>query len=217
MKAILSGVVFLSVLLGQAVSAEERATLGPSLDETVRFLRSALPSRIIYTVYGHDVTVGTNTAVRRSFELAVTTADPDRCFIGVRYRFDNGKIGRASEKTADIDLKEVEAVTFRPLVEVVQEVDDSQGHPEHRVKIDPPVFLVLVKASADLVMFNFYDEAVAQGVTKALQHAAELCSAGQESNDSDPTSATALPVTQPNTTGQVKANSSLKGSSEPNN
>jgi hypothetical protein len=163
-------------LTGCAVAAEEANPIAPNLEETMRVLKANLPAKVNYIVYGHDVDLGTTTAVKRSFELTVTTADADRCVIGVRYRFDNGKIGRAREKSADIDLRQVDEVALRPLVEVVQEVDDSQGHREHRVKVDPPISLVLVKTSGDAVMFNFYDEAVAQGVTKALQHAVALCS-----------------------------------------
>jgi hypothetical protein len=182
MKATLARLVSVSILAAHAAPAEESANApfgpSPSLEETMHLLQEALPSKVNYTVYGHDINAGTNTQVKRSFELSVTAADPDRCSIGVRFRFDNGKTGRVSDKSAEIDLKEVEQVTLRPLVEVVQEVDDGQGHPEHRVKIQPPIFLLSVTTSSDVVMFNFYDEAAAQRATKAVQHAVELCGGG---------------------------------------
>jgi hypothetical protein len=119
--------------------------------------------------------------VKRSFELTVTNVDPGRCYIAVRYRFDNGKIGRAVGKTMEIDLKEMEEVTMRPMQEVVQEVDDDQGHPEHRVSIDPPIFMVFLRSHEDSVLFQFDDRTISQQVTKALQHAVDLCRGTAES------------------------------------
>lgn len=179
--AFLVRIALMTVLVSQCASPEEPSTFNPGLGETIRFLQAALPSKVSYIVYGHDTIDGTDTEVKRSFELSVTSVDPDRCSISVRYRFDNGKTGRAPEKMADINLKEVEEVTVRPMEEVVQEVDDKQGHPEHRVKVDPPVFLVFVKTPADLLIPQFYDLTISQRVSKALQHAVVLCGGSTES------------------------------------
>ena len=173
MKAILVGIGLASVLIAQGSVTEQPAD--PSLEETFRFLQHSLGTNVNYIVYGHDNIVGTDTQVKRNFELNVTNVDPSRCYIAVRYRFDNGKTGHAANKTNEIELREVEEVTTRPMQEVVQEVDDGQGHPEHRVTVDPPVFVVFLKSHEDLVLFQFDDGTISQQVTKALQHAVDLC------------------------------------------
>jgi hypothetical protein len=173
-KAILVGIGLASALIAQGSVTEQPAD--PSLEETLRFLQRALPTNVNYIIYGHDNIVGTDTQVKRGFELNVTNVDPSRCYIAVRYRFDNGKTGHAANKTVEIELRNVEEVTMRPMQEVVQEVDDGQGHPEHRVRVDPPMFLVFIKSHEDLVMFQFDDGTTSQQVTKAFQHAMDLCS-----------------------------------------
>jgi hypothetical protein len=62
--------------------------------------------------------------------------------------------------------------------QVIQRANAKAAHPELNVKVDPPIFLVVVKWEKHSMMFNFYDDALADRVSKALQHAVDLCGGG---------------------------------------
>jgi len=149
-----------------------------TLKDTMKFIQDKLPGRVNYVVYGHDNITGTDsTPQKRSFLLNNVVTDASRCSIGFHSMFDNGKSGNIIEKDDEIFLRwQVKEIVTKQMDQVIQLADAKADHPERSVKIDPPIFLVVVKTESNhSMMFNFYDEALSERVSKALQHAVDLC------------------------------------------
>jgi len=181
MKAIFIGLLFAPALMAQDASSQQQPPQGdgPSLEDTMKFIQDKLPGRVNYVVYVHDNLVGTDWALKRSFELTNVYADANRCFIGFHLRFDNGK-NSVVDKGSEVYLKQAQEIVLKLMDQVLQEVDAKSGHPERSVKIDPPIFSVVVKTQGNHSMnFNFYDEAMSERVSRALQHAVDLCGGGR--------------------------------------
>jgi hypothetical protein len=178
--------MILTLALAALVQAQEIPPLAPlrgdaaTLKDTMKFLQDKLPGKVNYIVYEHDNVAGTDSATKRSFALEVVSADPNRCFVGLHYRFDNGKTVIEPPKGVGIFLKQVQEVALKQLDQVVQEAEAKEGHPELSVKIDPPISLVTIKTPTASLMFNFYDQTLSERVSKALQHAVELCGGGNQ-------------------------------------
>jgi hypothetical protein len=151
-----------------------------SLKDTMKFIQDKLPARVNYIVYGHDNVAGTDlTSLKRSFELNNVSADASRCSIGFHERFDNGK-NNLIDRDGEISLKQVREIVIMQMDTIVQQSNAKAGHPEYSVKIDPPVSLVVVKSEPNhSMMFNFYDETLADRLSKAFRHAVELCGGGK--------------------------------------
>jgi hypothetical protein len=149
-----------------------------SLPDTMRFIQNKLPSKVNYMVYSHNNVAGTDLSPdKRIFEVTDVSADTSRCYISFHSRFDNGKT--IVDKDGEIFLKQVQEITLTQMDQVVQQADAKIGHPEVSVKVDPTIFLVVVKSVPNRRwMFNFYDESMSERVSKAFQHAVELCGGG---------------------------------------
>jgi hypothetical protein len=149
-----------------------------SLEDTMKFLASRLPSKVNYIVYTHDNVAGTDLpAVKRSFEVSNVSADASSCSIRFHSRFDYGKSTDIRDMDNEIVLKQVREIVLGQMDQVVQQAVAKGGHPERSVKIDPPIFLVRVRWDHGMT-FNFYDETLSGRVSKALQHAVDLCGGG---------------------------------------
>jgi hypothetical protein len=151
-----------------------------TLKDTMKFIQDKLPGKVNYILYRHDNIAGTDLpALKQSFELSNVSADAGRCSISGHLRFDNG------QNVVDIDsvilLKEFREITLAQLELVIQREDAKAGRPERSVKVDPPIFTVVgIKHNGDQGQLNFYDETLADRVSKALQHAMELCGGGSQ-------------------------------------
>jgi len=150
-----------------------------SLNDTMKFIQDKLPGRVNYMLYPHDNVAGRDfTPIKRSFVLTEVAADATRCSIGFHSQFDNGK--SVVEKDGEILLKQVREVVISQMETVLQQANARAGHPEHGVKVDPSIALVIVKSEPNhSMMFNFYDENLAERVSRALQHAVSLCGGGK--------------------------------------
>jgi hypothetical protein len=152
-----------------------------SLKDTMKFVQDKLPGKVNYIVYGHDNIAGTDSVLKRSFVLSNVSADADACHISFHYQFDSGKNTGIVNKDEDIFLKQVRQVALKQMDQVIQQADAKSGHPERTVKVDPPIFLVVVsKIDNHSMMFNFYEDTIADRVSKALLHAVELCGGGNQ-------------------------------------
>ena len=151
-----------------------------NLVDTMKFILEKLPGKVNYMVYGHDNLAGTDALpIRRSFVLSGVTADANRCSISFHDRFDNGK-DNIVEHDVEISLKQVREVVLMQMETVIQQANARSGHPEIGTKVEPPIALVVVKSVPNhSTMFNFYDDALSERVSKALQHAVSLCGGGK--------------------------------------
>jgi hypothetical protein len=151
-----------------------------SLKDTMKFIQDKLPGKVNYIIYGHDNIAGVDGTIKRSFEVSNLSADAGLCSIRFHSRFDNGKkADNIIDRDEEILLKQAHEITLMTMDQVVQRADAKTGHPERSNKIDPPIFLVVVNwGEHRRMMFNFYDESMSDRVSKALQHAVELCGGG---------------------------------------
>ncbi len=163
-----------------AVSSVELAK-GQDLQETMKFLQEKIPGRVNYIVYGQNDLTGTSNGQKRTLQLGNVYADLDRCSITFHQHFDNGKGGAPSDNDVEIAFKRVKEVSLGSMAQTVQLANAKTGHPELSVRVEPPIFLVVVKYEPDHSMnFNFYDEAQSERVARALQHAMQLCGGGNQ-------------------------------------
>jgi hypothetical protein len=149
-----------------------------SLEDTMKFLQNKLPGKVNYVVYLHDNVAGADLPpIKRSFELSNVSADARGCSIRFHSRFDYGKSTDIRDMDDEILLRQVREIVLGQMDQVVQQAAAKSGHPERSAKIDPPIFLVRVRWVHGM-MFNFYEETLADRVSKALQHAVDLCGGG---------------------------------------
>jgi hypothetical protein len=153
-----------------------------SLKDTMRFIENKISGKVNYVVYSHDNVTGGDAFEKRSMELSDVFADADSCSISFHFRFDNGKNFVQERDDRKISLKRVQEVILTQWDQLIQQANAKAGHPEVSVKVDPAVFLVRIKSQEQGrgFIFNFYDEALADRVAKALQHAVELCGGGNQ-------------------------------------
>jgi hypothetical protein len=151
-----------------------------TLKDTLKFVQEKLPGKVSYIIYPHDNVAGSDlTPIKRSFKLSDVSVDADHCSISFHGQFDKGGDSAYIDKDSDLSLKEVKEITSTQLEQVIQLGNAKAGHPEIGVKVDPAIFVVVVKSNRS-TMFNFFDENLADRVSKALQHAVDLCGGGHQ-------------------------------------
>lgn len=171
---------FPATIVGQAQEVPPLAPLrgdAASLPDTMKFIQDKLPGKLNFIHYKHDNVSGVDApATKISYELTNASADANRCRIGWHIRITPGRSG-AEERDNEIFLKQVKEITVQQYDQAAQRQAARQGHPELSIKTDPPVFVVDVKADKE-VWFYFYEDTLADRVSKAMNHAVDLCGGG---------------------------------------
>ena len=150
-----------------------------SLADTMKFIQEKLPSTVNYMVYWHDSITGRDTPpMKATLTLTQVSADAGRCSISFHGRFDTGT--NSAEKDGEILLKQVQEISLSQKETLDQRAQAKAGHPERTVKIDPPIAVMVVKWAPNYSrLFSFYDESLAERVSRAVQHAVSLCGGGK--------------------------------------
>jgi hypothetical protein len=150
-----------------------------NLKDTMKFIQDKLPGAVNYVVYAHNNVTGVDSSKKRIFEIVDVTADPGTCSIRFHSNFDNGD--KAIRKDNEIFLKPIQTVALQQMDQVIQQGNAKIGRPEVSIRVEPTIFLaVLSWEPSHRMMFNFYDDTLADRVTKALQHAVDLCGGGNK-------------------------------------
>ena len=143
----------------------------------MKFIQDKLPSKVTYVIYRHDNATGADLSAKYAFEVRHVSADAERCRIDAHWRLMiNGDIKR--DKNAWVSLKQVQQIVVMSNDQAYQQAAARAGHPEWSFKLDPPVFKVIARQKGGEDNFLFYDETLANSVSKALQHAVDLCGGG---------------------------------------
>ena len=151
----------------------------------MKFIQEKLPGTVNFMVYPHDNVAGTDQRPQRVSSTLTLAADAGRCQISFHARYqvtiDGVQINKVPESDGEILLKQVQEISLAQRETVEQRGRAQSGHPEVSVKIDPPITLVVVKSAPPnpAKSFYFYDESLAERVSKALQHAVTLCGGGK--------------------------------------
>jgi hypothetical protein len=144
---------------------------GPSLNDTLRFIEQKLNSEssVAYESRSED------TSSRDSFQVVDAHSDPATCQVRYRARF-------SSDGGPFMDRKLV--LSFRRVqkIEILTEQDSlnramEQGGSNIRFVMTPATYRVNVTSSGGQLIASalFADEAMADRVAKAMNHAAEIC------------------------------------------
>jgi hypothetical protein len=152
-----------------------------SLRDTMKFIQDKLSGKVNYILYWHDNVAGTDgTPVKLSTEVFNVSADAGRCRIDDHWRLIvNGETKR--DEDGWVELKQVREVRVASRDQIQQQAAAKAGHPERTARVDPPIFVVILKRSDEKPsVFDFYDETLANRVANALQHAVLLCGGGSQ-------------------------------------
>jgi hypothetical protein len=158
---------------------------GPSLEATMKFVQEKLGSigRLNYIAYGHDNIAGDDWMFKFSGELTNVRASVAACRIDNHWQATlNGQA--VEDRDWGLSLKDVQEVVVKTMEQEFKEGDTKAGYPEWSMRVDPPVFLLLIKGKRGERLFEqsfvLYDESLGNRVAKALVHAIELCGGGSK-------------------------------------
>ena len=150
-----------------------------SLKDTMKFIQDKVHGNVNYVVYGHNNRTGGDVSQMRRFEISNVSSDATRCSITFQEYFDNGIKGDI--KDYELLLKPVQNVVLQQMDQTLQQDSAKNGHPEMSIKVEPSIFLVVLYwEPKHRMMFNFYDDTLADRGTKAFQHAVDLCGGGNK-------------------------------------
>jgi hypothetical protein len=155
----------------------------PSLAVTMQFIQEKLSRLgvVNYAAYNHDNSDGTDWTTSFRTEDTNVTADPATCRISYHEkRIKDGDV--TSDKDFLFNLSEIQDVVIIPREQMLKKVNTKAGHPSWDARIDPPVFMLVVRKAEDTEWyFYFFDEDLANRVAKAMAHGVELCGGGKKS------------------------------------
>jgi hypothetical protein len=184
--------ITLLLLASTVAKAQDIPPLAPlrgdaaTLEDTMKFIQEKLPHTVNYMMYVHDNITGTDSTPQRlSSSVTQVSADAGRCSISFHSTF-AVNINSVYELDDEILLKQVRGISLVQADTMQQRAKAQSGHPELSVKADPPITLVTVFWSTGTRTtgvlgggFSFYDDALAERVSRALQHAVSLCGGGK--------------------------------------
>jgi hypothetical protein len=152
-----------------------------NLKDTMKFIENKLPGVVQYAVYMHDNTSGKDGTVFRMVQLTNVTADPGRCSIKGHMFYDSGGGAKAEHTDFEVILKRVETVTFQQMDQILQQRFAKGGRPQVSVRVEPAIFVVVLGLESELrAEFTFYEDTLADRVSKAMDHAVQLCDGGNK-------------------------------------
>lgn len=182
-KAILIAPLF--VLASTVVKAQDIPPLAPlrgdaaSLADTMKFIQEKLPGTVTFMQYAYGPG-GDGTPNRYSHALTQVAADANRCNITFHTRLDINIGNTPMQSDREILLKQVQDISLGQQETAINLGWAKRGHPEETVKVQPPIALVVIKsAPGPGWVFYFYDDSLAERVSRALQHAVSLCGGGK--------------------------------------
>lgn len=168
-----------------AAEAQEVPPLAPlrgdaaSLPDTMKFIQDKIPGKVNFIIYRHNNVTGADLPpLKRNYELTNASAEADGCRISWHIRItENDK--SIEDRDHDIFLKQVIEITVQQMDQILQRQVAKVGHPEVSIRTDPSVFLVAVKVGSDKAFwFHFYEDTLADRVSRAMNHAVDLCGGG---------------------------------------
>jgi hypothetical protein len=160
------------------VRQQTTGTSGPGLDETLSFVADKISSqgRVTFVVTPTN-TVGLKTTTQNregSEEYTRVSPNPTTCTLSM----DRSRPG-AGTSNSRLSLLRIGKIEVMSVEEAIDRENARSGHPESRVTVTPPTFVLLITTSdGDRRELLFINETLADRVAKAMVHAAELCGAG---------------------------------------
>jgi hypothetical protein len=176
------------------------AEKGPTLEVTMKFIQDKMNDigQVNWVEYYHDKTKGSDWTNQYGSEIKNLVAAPSDCRITYHEFAGNSQLG-LTEFEYTLQLKDIADIVMVPQLEdqrrTFAAATNAQYHDWMVTNVAPPVFLLRLStnhpvearisktqqplSSSKKIDFKFLDEKLADRVAKALQHAAELCGAGE--------------------------------------
>jgi len=176
---------FLSLVLVASALAQDvpppprPADDAPSLVDTMQFIQEKLASigPANYVAYRHDSVTGADSTFKFTFVATNVQASSTACSVNSHLRATrDDKVIQDGDFT--ILLKNIQDVVVETREQHMKQIDTTGGHPEWTARVDPPVFVVLLRAKTGASFFYLFDESLANRIANAMVHAVELCGGG---------------------------------------
>jgi len=153
----------------------------------MNFIEEKLTSvgRVTFAQYQHDgIKDADSPPIKMSFQVTNVRAIAKDCRVDFHYW---SAITSATapervlvDKDGGFSLRDVQEVGTSTSEQVLKEVSSKAGRPELNFQVDPPTFVLFVRSKNSKESFRLYDGSLAERLTKALQHAVELCGGGSK-------------------------------------
>lgn len=158
---------------------------GPTLEVTFKFLEETINAlrKLNYIEYIHDNKEGSDQSINRSLEISQFRGNRDSCI--VQYHVEETRNG-GTIRDGEISqtLKTVKEIRVMSEDDVRKETYSQAGHPERGIKVEPPIYEVVLKLGISNIdntfSLSFSDEILANRIAKAFNHAIELCGGGSK-------------------------------------
>jgi hypothetical protein len=171
---IAAGLACTGLLAGATMAG---AASGPSLNDTLQFIRDKVAADNVAVYASRVRDTRTNQTWGNDFriEMSNVTFDPQTCLVSFHWHtMVNGETKQDFD--SGIPFGQVQGVRVLSMVDEIREVDAAAGHPTWVSQITPPIWVLVAKRSDGKVnTLNFHDRSMAERVSKAISHAAELC------------------------------------------
>jgi hypothetical protein len=155
---------------------------GPSLAVTMEFIQAKLSEQgsVNYMSYYQDSASGQQWTEQFSDEISNVTANPSSCRIDYHWKITlDGAV--TLDQDAGFSLSDVQDLAVMTGEMHQKKVNTAAGVPTQDSRIDPPVFVLVVRRTRNAENpFVFTEEEMANRVAKAMVHAVELCGGGQK-------------------------------------
>ena len=160
---------------------------GPSLEATMNFIEEKLNSigRISFAQFQHDGVKDIDLPpIKMSYKVTSVRAIAKDCRVDYHYwsAVSSATVPERvlADKDSGFSLREVQEVGTATGEQALKEANSKAGRPELNFQVDPPTFVLFVKLKSTKENFRLYDASLAERLTKALQHAVELCGGGSK-------------------------------------
>jgi hypothetical protein len=161
----------------QANRLQNRAAQDSGLEATMKYIQEKLNSigPVYYVSQAHDSQNGHNWTNKFKDEASELIADPSACRIYYHW-FTSVEGSVTMDKKLTFALKDVQQISVQTREEIFKADNAAMGRPSWTVKIEPPVYVLLVQRPAHVQNhLIFLDQDLANRVAKSLAHAVELC------------------------------------------
>jgi hypothetical protein len=155
----------------------ERLSQAGGLEATMKFIQDKLNSigPVKYVTHAHDGQNGGDWTNKFHDEVNRLVANPAVCRVYYHW-FTSVEEKVTMDKDIGFALYDVQQIRVLTREELFNSDNAAMGRASWTVKVEPPVYVLLVKRSARVENhFVFLDQDPANQVAKALTHAVELC------------------------------------------
>jgi len=169
--------------LAEQPPAAAPADTGPSLAETMQFIRDKLNGlgKVSYVMFFQDTNNSNAPPLTLTYAVSNVVADQSQCRISYHRNATIVGVNATADENA-FSLRDVQEIVVKPFEQYQTERSAKLGTPNIIVtSTSPPLTVLIVHLPHDNEYnFRFTDANLADRVAKAMLHAVELCGGGNK-------------------------------------